>query len=300
MTTNGNTYSLGDKKTVLARHNVTAAKYRASGLDWRDLTKICRDYYEHRDDLHACALFLSERLRRIPRVHLVSYRVKDYEHLAVKIVRSCAKKGRPYITIENYRQEIGDIIGVRALHVFKDDWPVIDAAIRRAWQLKRKPTAYVHNDSAETLKRYKDNGCRTEEKEGYRSVHYDVVFRPFRAQALAEIQVRTVFEEAWGEVSHTVRYPTQMDNLIFKRFTDLTSQLTGQADQISLLARVMREREDLLGKPATDARDRALRRIESRIDGLASDLLREGVGADSLLPESRLTLSQLRSLVLGS
>ena len=57
----------------------------------------------------------------------------------------------------------------------------------------------------------------------YTSVHY--VVEPVFDQIACEIQVRTLAEELWGEVSHTVNYPEETDSIACK-------------EQLAALARV--------------------------------------------------------------
>jgi len=58
----------------------------------------------------------------------------------------------------------------------------------------------------------------------YTSVHY-VIDSNSRTRYTAEIQVRTLAEELWGEVTHVIDYPTACPNLACK-------------EQIRVLARV--------------------------------------------------------------
>lgn len=51
-----------------------------------------------------------------------------------------------------------------------------------------------------------------ENKRLYTSVHY-VVRSNSRAQVTAEIQVRTLMEEVWGEVDHLLNYPRETTHL---------------------------------------------------------------------------------------
>lgn len=54
---------------------------------------------------------------------------------------------------------------------------------------------------------FHDLGCRCERRDSfYTSVHF--VVRPRQDSPLScEIQVRTLFEEIWGEIDHSLNYP---------------------------------------------------------------------------------------------
>ena len=47
-----------------------------------------------------------------------------------------------------------------------------------------------------------------------------------------EIQVRTLFEEGWGEVDHAVIYPYFQNDQVLKEYTELLNRLSGLADEM--------------------------------------------------------------------
>ena len=63
----------------------------------------------------------------------------------------------------------------------------------------------------------------------YRSVHYIIKYKG----VYLEIQVRTLFEEGWGEVDHAIVYPYFQDDQILKKYTELLNRLSGLADEMS-------------------------------------------------------------------
>jgi putative GTP pyrophosphokinase len=143
-----------------------------------------------------------------PVVHSVKSRIKSKDHLLEKIQRK-NKAGRT-ITPTNCFQEITDFVGVRVLHLRQNDFgkikEVIDAkAATGDWHLVEQPIAYTWDPEYE--KYFIDLGCRCERKDSfYTSVHF--VVRPRADSPLScEIQVRTLFEEIWGEIDHSLNYP---------------------------------------------------------------------------------------------
>ena len=143
-----------------------------------------------------------------PVVHSVKSRIKSNEHLLDKIQRK-QTKGRE-ITSANCFHEITDFAGVRILHLRQDDFgkikEVIDAKVAAGdWYLVEQPIAYTWDPEYE--KYFVDLGCRCERKDSfYTSVHF--VVRPRQDSPLScEIQVRTLFEEIWGEIDHSLNYP---------------------------------------------------------------------------------------------
>lgn len=143
-----------------------------------------------------------------PVVHSVKSRIKSTDHLLDKIQRKNVA-GRE-ITSINCFQEVTDFAGVRILHLRQNDFgkikEVIDAKVSAGdWHLVEQPIAYTWDPEYE--KYFVDLGCRCERKDSfYTSVHF--VVRPRQDSPLScEIQVRTLFEEIWGEIDHSLNYP---------------------------------------------------------------------------------------------
>ena len=150
-------------------------------------------------------------------VHSVRYRLKNLDHLLEKIDRKNAADAalpadqqRGPITPENLFSRVTDIAGIRVLHLHLSQFEHIHNAIlakveEEEFVLFEEPKAYTwDNDSG----RYFDSlGVAREVKESfYTSIHY--VLKPnSRSQATCEVQVRTLLEEVWGEVDHTMNYP---------------------------------------------------------------------------------------------
>jgi putative GTP pyrophosphokinase len=140
-------------------------------------------------------------LGSFPVVHSVKSRIKSNDHLLDKIQRK-KKQGRE-ITSANCFEEITDFAGVRVLHLRQDDFgkikEIIDAKVTGGdWCLVEQPIAYTWDPEYEKF--FLDLGCRCERKDSfYTSVHF--VVRPRQDSPLScEIQVRTLFEEIWGEI----------------------------------------------------------------------------------------------------
>ncbi len=149
-----------------------------------------------------------------PPIHSVRFRMKDPEHLAEKIRRKSEEKK---ITIDekNLFQVITDLAGVRVIHLHMDQFPQIhDRIIKRIEMYKQflweEPMAYTWDP--DNFKLFENNNVKVKKKESsYTSVHYTV--RPFDGSFIScEIQVRTLFEEAWGEIEHAINYPHPTDN----------------------------------------------------------------------------------------
>jgi len=119
------------------------------------------------------------------------------------------------------------LAGVRLLHIYREQLPKIDPLIREIlafhkYKFREKPKAYTWD--IENQEFYSGLGFRVETNPSfYTSVHY--VVEPHWRKWGCELQVRTLAEELWGEVSHTVNYPHPTDSIAC-------------SEQIAVLARV--------------------------------------------------------------
>jgi len=207
---------LPDPKAFQERYRISDEAMAAAGMDWADLEAIHRDHVKRSPELDDVAQLVARRLSRLDEVHSTRTRVKGPEHLLEKIIRKRAQGALPAITPESYTQHITDLIGVRALHLLKNEWRAIHEAICGTWDLKERPQANVRKgDSAEVVEQFRKEDCEIREHpDGYRSVHYLLKCAPQRTEHIVEVQVRTIFEEGWSEIDHRVRYPYAAPGLV--------------------------------------------------------------------------------------
>lgn len=142
-------------------------------------------------------------------IHSIKSRLKDEVHLEKKIIRKTGE-GR-VITKENFFSEITDFAGLRVLHLHQSQFSSIHKFVMKKvssknWKLLEKPIAYTWDpESVEFFKAFK---IRTSIKPSYyTSVHYLISPANDEDNVSCEIQVRTLFEEAWGEIDHSINYP---------------------------------------------------------------------------------------------
>jgi hypothetical protein len=138
------------------------------------------------------------------------------------------------------------LVGIRALHLFKEDWSAVHNYIRSTWDLAEKPIAYVRaGDSEKILEYYRQNDCTVREHgHGYRSVHYLIESRPDRETYTIEIQARTVFEEGWGEIDHVISYPYDQENELLVRLSSILNRLAANADELGSYMRYLKAKTD--------------------------------------------------------
>jgi putative GTP pyrophosphokinase len=221
-------------KAFLERFNISEADFKSTGLDWTELLKIKEDYEEYLPELNAPANYLVDTFHTAKIIHSVRFRIKNPTHLLAKIIRKKIEEPERLISLKNYKDEITDLIGLRALHLFKEDWLMIHHFITKTWDLKEEPIAYYRKgDSSEYIEVFKSNGCIVKEHPfGYRSVHYLVKTSPNKKTYVSEVQVRTIFEEGWSEIDHRIRYPYDQDNKLLNQFLVIFNRLSGSADEM--------------------------------------------------------------------
>lgn len=223
-----------EQNEFLKKYNIDQVDFKKTKLIWNQLKLIYVDYCREIQKLEASGVYILNNLMKLSKVHSVRYRIKDPEHVIEKIIRKKNEDSEIDINIDNYKTELTDLIGLRALHLFKEEWHQIHEYIITTWDLKRKPIAnYRKGDNEEYINLFQENGCEVKQhKFGYRSVHYIIETKPEKEKYFAEIQVRTVFEEAWSEIDHTIRYPYNQDNPLFGQYLLNFNRLAGNADEM--------------------------------------------------------------------
>jgi ppGpp synthetase/RelA/SpoT-type nucleotidyltranferase len=148
----------------LNRYNISEEAYAATGIVWDELEEVRDHYIQTRDELEPTARYIVNILNKTEKVHSVSYRIKAPEHLIAKIIRKRIGKPEGIINLANYTQKITDLIGIRVLHLFKEDWLDLHQFITRTWNLRKEPIAYVRRgDAAGYINSFKNWGCTIKE-----------------------------------------------------------------------------------------------------------------------------------------
>ena len=180
------------------------------------------------------ALESSEELR--PLVHSMKSRLKDREHLRDKLHRKISAEGADFrVTPENLLEEINDLVGVRVLHLHTRQIASIDPVLKRIFKeqkydLVEGPFARTWDDESRAF--YRECGIEAQESPTmYTSVHY-VVGSASRTTVTCEIQVRTLMEEVWGEVDHSVNYPQPSRSRACQEELKVLARVTSSATRL--------------------------------------------------------------------
>lgn len=225
-----------NQEAFFKEYGISNEVFEGTKLEWTQLTEIFADCKNRYAELLATGRLISDHLSQIKEVHSLKVRVKDPEHLIEKIIRKKVENPAREINLDNYKTEITDLVGVRALHLFKDDWEQIHKAIVPIWELHELPTVYIRGGDYEEC--FVGNSCTVvQHKAGYRSVHYLVKSLATKQLHIAEIQVRTLFEEGWSEIDHRMRYPYELDNHILSEYLGVFNRLAGNADEMGTFVR---------------------------------------------------------------
>ncbi|MGY2796232.1 putative GTP pyrophosphokinase [Ewingella americana] len=169
-----------------------------------------------------------------PVIHTIKSRLKDKDHLRDKITRKSGESNP--ITADNIFERVTDLAGVRILHLYQDQFGQIHNFIEKKikdgeWFYKEPPVAYTWDP--ECREYFTDLGLESKVRDSYyTSIHYLIKPRE-NSLITCEIQVRTLFEEIWGEIDHTINYPNKTDNKSCKEQLRVLSKLVSTGTRLA-------------------------------------------------------------------
>lgn len=172
-------------------------------------------------------------------IHSVKGRIKDPTHLKDKLkrkLRAAKSSGSDFdITKENLFSKVNDLAGFRILHLYSRQIEGINKALLELfaelqYPLKEGPIAKTWDDEYRDY--FREIGIKTEASESmYTSVHY-VLETSLRTKYTFELQVRTLAEELWGEVDHTINYPHKSDILSCREQIKVLARVTSSCSRL--------------------------------------------------------------------
>lgn len=228
---------------ILTALGVEEERLRAQGIAPETLATIYNDFVQRQQELNTIGAQVIATLQQAGEVHVLRYRVKDPLHLLRKVIRKKDEYPERSIDGLNYMDWINDLVGVRAIHLYKEAWRTTGQFIQDVWELKRPPIAYVHpEEDKAVVQQYQEAGFDIRpHSNGYRALHYVISTQPYKQRYYIEIQLRTLFEEGWSEIDHAIRYPDQHCNAIVRDLLTILNRFTGQADSIATFIQIMLE-----------------------------------------------------------
>lgn len=187
-------------------------------------------------------------------IHTILYRIKDEARLIEKIDQENSSSGidvKP-VTHQNFQERIKDIIGIRIICLRLSDIVKVESYLELLVEEKilhfmREP------DHKRSFVLPIDPGEDASQNinlqySGYSSVHYQIKLgensdasEAFK-KIQAELQLRTILEEAWGEIDHKYRYAysrigNSLPEHIHSGFYNLSAYLQAAAMQAEQLCR---------------------------------------------------------------
>lgn len=169
-----------------------------------------------------------------PIIHSLKARLKDPTHLRDKLKRK-AEKGI-VVTGKTLLQDVTDLAGVRVLHLYQDQFKTIHSEIMKKincgdWVLGEQPKSFTWDPEAKAF--FISLGIETEVRDTYyTSVHY-LVKPNNKNDICCEIQVRTLFEEIWGEIDHAINYPHKTNSIACAEQLRVLSKLVSTGTRLS-------------------------------------------------------------------
>lgn len=199
-----------------------------------------------------------------PAVYVIKYRVKGFESLWEKLRSIESDQNQPdsrrdkiRAILEPTRESpvqlsdvlgvVDDLIGLRVVFLFDADKDRLLERLRRQekeispwFRIKSKPDGKPNIDQyvIDAWKRERDPSVKVRES-GYTSHHVVLTFsdvdpRHIRFPDLhCEIQIRTVLEEAWGELDHHLAYKQQRREWADAELSNIKKQLAPIEDRLS-------------------------------------------------------------------
>ncbi|WP_042273160.1 RelA/SpoT domain-containing protein [[Clostridium] dakarense] len=265
-----------NKKDFLKRYNISEDFLVKNDIDWEILEQIYDDYNKYRKSYETQAELIANILRGHNKVHSVKTRVKDGDHLIEKIIRKTQDRRSKYgndfkFSLDNYKEEITDLLGIRVIHIFKEDWEEIHDFISIMWNVNEIVANIREGDNT---KKFEELGIHVCSRlSGYRSVHYLVESYPTTNKIIAEIQVRTIFEEGYGEIDHQLRYSLQEIPEILEQNLMLLNRIAGSSDEmaslINMLSKSFKDIEHECSKKLNE-KDKEILKLKGEISEIKS------------------------------
>ncbi len=155
-------------------------------------------------------------------IHFIKCRIKDEGSLRAKLKRYVENIGD-----QNLAGKVANFAGLRIIHLHMDQLSSIHPIVLNILEEQNcqlsGTTAYCWDVEYEDL--FNKIGIKAVQRDSmYTTVHYDLVANR-RKQITCELQIRSLTDELWGEVSHRVNYPEE-------------SRIRSCQDQLKVLARL--------------------------------------------------------------
>ena len=206
------------------------------------LHDIYTDFVANKNNMQDIAEHFARVLNYCPEINSVKWRVKDPSGLIKKIIRKKKEvDGNPKyknIDVNNYKNIVTDLVGLRAIFLFKEHWSIVDDYIFDNLNVCSDNPITIYHANDDDLSIFDEPSLSKKREElnytykleqktsRYKSIHY-ILREQKPSGCKIELQTRSILDEAWAEIDHFVRYPHNMDN------TELVRKMSVLNGQIS-------------------------------------------------------------------
>ncbi|MCM1209391.1 MAG: hypothetical protein NC309_10755 [Ruminococcus sp.] len=218
--------------------------------------RIFWDYNDWEKDCKKIRDNLILEIGELSGVHLHTGRIKTMDSLIVKVITKrhewLGNNSSKYanLSVDNYKEIITDIVGVRLILSYRGDWidihneiikrfpylPNIDykqldglVSLDHNRVISECPKVYhAQNDDIEE---YRKQGLITKQHPmNYRSIHYTINYD----KSYVELQLRTIFDEAWSDCDHRYVYKKEdnKNHEVLLKLSGILSDLTNISSDI--------------------------------------------------------------------
>ena len=264
--------------------------FESCGIKWNDLIEIGDDYEqkcygEGRENKQYRGEYFDIIQRHITKiasfdnVHSYRFRIKKTASLLAKIIRKAAERQECY-DANNYYKKITDLLGLRILYVFKDDYLSVHEQIMSEYSSQLSENIVIKLKKGDDKEMYsqlvnKHSNVSVDENKMYRSIHYTIYAdkNNIDKNPKVEIQTRTIFEEGWSEINHKLIYKRGVLDHEINRISDVLSSMVGACDTIGSLMLKINDLEKSHGERVSTTGDNTVTENDDNVVKLLRDFL---------------------------
>lgn len=251
-------------------------EFEKSGYTRTELMDIASEFDKNRREKYPRIIqkYISE-IATFDGIHSYRYRIKETDSLIKKIITKANTKKKK-VTINNYLTNITDLLGIRLLYVFKEDYYKVHKQLIEKYQHLLVENVHIKlqkGDDESLYERILDCDPIPEYNSTYRSIHYTLCADENDMKgARLEIQTRTIFEEGWSEINHKLVYKNQNvdDYFVLLQASKILSTLVGNCDTLGML---MKNIYDEYSKRISYSPQNS--RLDEKTDKVMNEVLRD-------------------------
>ncbi len=222
------------KKSIRARYDMVED----------DVNTFYKNHKREMSDLEGLLMEMRDT-ENVP-IYLTRSRMKKAESVFLKLKR---KKGK----YANGMKDMKDLFGVRVITLFEEDvFSVFERILRKIykntppderWKKYSVQAVKVYNfpgreiSIRETIDSYNpatkfDPNEEMKKPSGYSSIHLEIICKTASKDIAIEVQLRTMLQNVWGEIEHTLSYKQGDIHPHLKRSFQLLASELGKSDQM--------------------------------------------------------------------